>query len=73
MNNSKFLGSAYIDNGYNGHKIWVYYVSSKDTVYEIHPNGFHNIPVVSAMSRLVALGVSACIKDFQACIDGEPV
>tara|TARA_R110001583_G_scaffold91986_2_gene234280 strand:- start:164 stop:355 length:192 start_codon:yes stop_codon:yes gene_type:complete len=53
MNNSTFLGSAHIDNGYNGHKIWVHYVSFDDVVYEIHPTGFHNIPVVSAMSRLI--------------------
>lgn len=50
---STFLGSAYIDNGYNGHKIWVHYVSFDDVVYEIHPKGFHNISVVSAMSRLI--------------------
>lgn len=30
-------------------------------------------PTPTTASRLRALGVSASIKDFQACIDGEPV
>jgi len=31
---------------------------------------FRNWPTRTTRSRLVALGVNACIKDFEACIDG---
>ena len=34
---------------------------------------FRDWPTRTTRSRLVALGVNACIKDFEACIDGEPV
>tara|TARA_R110001592_G_scaffold354827_1_gene654812 strand:+ start:157 stop:345 length:189 start_codon:yes stop_codon:yes gene_type:complete len=53
MNNSTFLGSAHINDGYNGHEVWVYFVEFQNNVYEIHSKGFHTIPPLAAMSKLI--------------------
>ena len=34
---------------------------------------FRDCPTATTRSRLVALGVDACIRNFEACIDGVPV
>lgn len=41
-----------------------------DGTVEPNYNTFRNWPTMTTRSRLVALGVNASIKNFEACIDG---